>query len=107
MAMLLRNWQGDFVMSNKGGSSGSRFDDLFGAARTSSIEPESKLQPIAKPPVRKTKSTDPDYIRTTVYLPKQLHKQLKSAAADEEREMSDIMTQAIAQYLESRRGKQS
>ncbi len=107
MAMLLRNRQGDFVMSNKGGSSGSRFDDLFGAARTSSIEPESKLQPIEKPPVRKTKSTDPDYIRTTVYLPKQLHKQLKSAAADEEREMSDIMTQAIARYLEERRGKPS
>jgi len=94
-------------MSNKGGSSGSRFDDLFGAARTSSIEPESKLQPIEKPPVRKTKSTDPGYIRTTVYLPKQLHKQLKSAAADEEIEMSDIMTLAISQYLEERRGKEN
>ncbi|KJH69543.1 ribbon-helix-helix domain-containing protein [Aliterella atlantica] len=94
-------------MSKKGGSSGSRFDDLFGAARTSSIEPESKLQPIEKPLIRKTKSTDPDYIRTTVYLPKQLHKQLKSAAADEEREMSDIMTLAISQYLEERRGKQN
>lgn len=103
MAMLLRNRQGDFVMSKKGGS---RFDDLFGAARTSSKEPESELKPIEKTPVRKTKSTDPDYIRTTVYLPKQLHKQLKSAAAYEEREMSDIMTQAIAQYLESRRGQE-
>ncbi len=80
MAMLRRNRQGDIVMSNKGSSSGSRFDDLFGAARTSSIEPESKLQPIEKPLIRKTKSTDPDYIRTTVYLPKQLHKQLKSAS---------------------------
>lgn len=93
-------------MSKKGGSSGSRFDDLFGAARTSSIDPDSEFQPIEKPPVRKTKSTDPDYIRTTVYLPKQLHKQLKSAAAEEETEMSDIMTLAIAQYLEERRGKQ-
>jgi hypothetical protein len=93
-------------MSKKGGSSGSRFDDLFGAARSNSIEPESKLQPIEKPLIRKTKSTDPDYIRTTVYLPKQLHKQLKSAAADEETEMSDIMTLALAQYLEERRGKQ-
>ena len=92
-------------MSKKGGS-GSRFDDLFGAARTSSKQPESELQPIEKAKARKTKSTDPDYIRTTVYLPKQLHKQLKSAAADEEREMSDIMTHAIAQYLEERRGKQ-
>ena len=107
MAMLPRNRLGDFVMSNKGSSSGSRFDDLFGAARTSSIEPESKLQQIEKPLIRKTKSTNPDYIRTTVYLPKQLHKQLKSAAADEEREMSDIMTAAIAQYLEERRGKQN
>ena len=107
MAMLLRNWLGDFVMSKKGGSSGSRFDDLFGAAKTSSIEPESKLKPIEKPLIRKTKSTDPDYIRTTVYLPKQLHKQLKSAAADSETEMSDIMTHALAQYLESRRGQEN
>jgi Arc/MetJ-type ribon-helix-helix transcriptional regulator len=52
--------------------------------------------------VRKSKSTDPDYVRTTVYLPKQLHKQLKAAAADEEREMSDIVKELVEQWLKSR-----
>ncbi|MEO8892965.1 MAG: CopG family transcriptional regulator, partial [Coleofasciculaceae cyanobacterium] len=63
---------------------GSRFDELFGAVRGQELVTE----PLSKP-ARKSKSTDPDYIRTTVYLPKRLHKQLKAAAANEEREMSD------------------
>jgi len=73
---------------------GSRFDELFSAVRGQEpvTEPESK-------PARKSKSTDPDYIRTTVYLPKRLHKQLKAAAADEEREMSDILEQLVEQWL--------
>jgi hypothetical protein len=87
--------------------SGSRFDDLFGAARSSSLEQESvttanDLTNVLKP---LSKSTDPDYIRTTVYLPKQLHKQLKATAANEEREMSEIAQEAIAQYLEERSSK--
>lgn len=85
--------------------SGSRFDDLFGAASSRRAEPEPQLQPIEKAKERKTKSTDPDYIRTTVYLTKQLHKQLKTAAADEEREMSEIAEEALVQYLKERRGK--
>lgn len=86
---------------------GSRFDDLFSAARTrpGKSAQEESVEPTKKTPVRKTKSTDPSYIRTTVYLPKQLHKQLKTAATDEEREMSDIAAEAIAHYLEERREK--
>lgn len=88
--------------------SGSRFDDLFGAARSGSLEQESVVTPANLTPAPKplSKSTDPDYIRTTVYLTKQLHKQLKAAAADEEREMSEIAEEAIARYLEERREKQ-
>lgn len=87
--------------------SGSRFDDLFGAARSGSLEQVSSVTPTEKTRAQKplSKSTDPDYIRTTIYLPKQLHKQLKAAAADEEREMSEIAEEAIARYLEERRGK--
>lgn len=87
--------------------SGSRFDDLFGAARSGSLEQESIVTPTDLTPTQKplSKSTDPDYIRTTVYLPKQLHKQLKTAAADEERDMSEIAALAIARYLEERKGK--
>ncbi len=84
-------------MSKKKDSS-SRFDALFGAAKPleqTSASTESK-------PARKSKSTDPDYVRTTVYLRKRLHKQLKAAAADEEREMSEILEELVEQWLKKR-----
>lgn len=76
----------------------SRFDALFGAAK-----PKEQPQPSDSKPARKSKSTDPDYVRTTVYLPKRLHKQLKAAAADEEREMSGILEGLVEQWLKSRK----
>jgi hypothetical protein len=84
-------------MSKKKDSS-SRFDALFGVAR----QQEQTPAPAEQKPVKKTKSTDPDYVRTTVYLPKRLHKQLKAAAADEEREMSEILEGLVEQWLQSR-----
>lgn len=78
----------------------SRFDNLIGAAR--GREPKETPQLPDSKPVRKSKSTDADYSRTTVYLPKRLHKQLKAAAADEEREMSDIVEQLVEQWLKSK-----
>lgn len=78
----------------------SRFDDLIGAARSRESTETSKLPDLS--PTRKSKSTDPDYARTTVYLPKRLHKQLKAAAADEEREMSEILEELLEQWLKSR-----
>jgi hypothetical protein len=74
----------------------NRFDALLGAARQQEPPPvEPKL-------TKKSKSTDPDYVRTTVYLPKRLHKQLKAAAADEEREMSEILEGLVEQWLKKR-----
>jgi hypothetical protein len=75
----------------------SRFDALFGAAKQ-----KQQPEPTDSKPARKSKSSDPDYVRTTVYLPKRLHKQLKAAAADEEREMSDILEELVEQWLKSR-----
>ena len=83
-------------MTNKKDS--TRFDALFGATKPK----EQTREPTDSKPVRKSKSTDPDYVRTTVYLPKQLHKQLKAAAADEEREMSDIVKELVEQWLKPR-----
>ncbi len=94
----------------------NRFDTLFseaGASRSdlSESRAEDVLElsaPISVPESntpsskRTTKSTDPDYTRTTIYLPKQLHKQIKTAAAIEEREMSDIVAEAISRYFEHR-----
>jgi len=78
--------------------SGNRFDALLGAARQQEQTPTPFLARCTK----KSKSTDPDYVRTTVYLPKRLHKQLKVAAADEEREMSEILEGLVEQWLKKR-----
>jgi hypothetical protein len=69
-----------------------RFDDLIDAARM------RQQKDVA---VSQSKSTDPDYIRTTLYLPKNLHKQLKAKALFQERQMSDIVTDLIEGWLNS------
>lgn len=75
----------------------SRFDGLF---KVTGKEPA----PEAEPPksAKLSKSKDPNYVRTTVYLPKELHRQLKSVAASEDLEMSEIVEELICQYLKSR-----
>ena len=77
----------------------SRFDQLFNAARKSSEPSEGKT--LAKS-TRKSKSSDPDYIRTTVYLPKSLHKKLKSVAIEEEQDMSSIVESLVREWLDSK-----
>ncbi|BDA74257.1 Helix-turn-helix protein, CopG [Rivularia sp. IAM M-261] len=78
---------------------GSRFDDLIDAARSRkqrdelpSIVEEDKLG-------IKSKSTDPNYIRTTIYLPKQLHRRMKAAALSQDRQMSDVIAELVEQWL--------
>lgn len=78
----------------------SRFEDLFIAARPPQQEPEAK----PKPPQKRSKSKDPNYVRTTVYLPKGLHRQLKAAAAAEDQEMSEVVAQLIEGWLQSKEG---
>ncbi len=85
---------------------GSRFDTLFseaGASRTdlpkSEAEDVLELGATTSSSKRTTKSTDPDYIRATIYLPKEMHRQIKVAAIVEEREMSDIVAEAVSQYF--------
>lgn len=50
----------------------------------------------------KAKSSNPDYTRTTLYLPKKMHKKLKAIAVEEEREMSQIVEELLSAYLESK-----
>lgn len=75
----------------------SRFDDLIDAAR--SRQQRDNPQPTEDKPTTFSKSTNPEYTRTTIYLPKQLHRKLKAAAASQERQMSDIMTELVEQWL--------
>ena len=49
----------------------------------------------------KAKSTNPDYTRTTIYLPKKMHKKLKAIALEEEKEMSSIVEELIEAWLMS------
>lgn len=80
----------------------SRFDELIDAARSRHKRDNSRDFNEEKVSF-KSKSTDPDYVRTTVYLPKKLHRKLKLAAAADERQMSDIMTELVEQWLEKKR----
>ncbi|BAZ08024.1 CopG family transcriptional regulator [Calothrix sp. NIES-3974] len=78
----------------------SRFNDLITAARSRKLRDELLESPEQN--TSKTKSTDPNYIRTTIYLPKSLHRQFKVTAALEERQMSDIVTELIEAWLKTR-----
>ncbi|MGD1873501.1 MAG: CopG family transcriptional regulator [Mastigocoleus sp.] len=79
----------------------SRYDELIDAAR-SRITRDKQSQATDIRPASRSKSTDPNYTRTTVYLPKQLHRQLKAAAASEVRQMSDIIIELIEGWLEEK-----
>ena len=72
----------------------SRFDDLLKAKKLKPGEPDPS------PSAALSKSKDPNFVRTTVYLPKLLHRQLKSAAAQSGREMSELVENSVAQYLQ-------
>ncbi|MEG3843740.1 CopG family transcriptional regulator [Microcoleus sp. herbarium14] len=72
----------------------SRFDDLLKAKKLKPGEPD------LSPNTALSKSKDPNFVRTTVYLPKLLHRQLKSAAAQSGWEMSELVEKSLAQYLQ-------
>jgi len=87
---------------------GSRFDNLFGAARSGKAadateSSDTQTSNAAKHlDIQTSKSKDPTYQRTTIYLPKAMHRRLKAAAANEDKEMSAIMEELLEQWLNSR-----
>lgn len=94
----------------------SRFDGLFGAAKAAKSTDET-VENVKHPDVQTfkhsntetskhsdvslSKSKDPDYQRTTVYLPKALHRKLRAAAIADDREMSDVIEELVQQWLEN------
>ena len=83
-------------MSNK---PSSRFDDLFSAARSKTQE--TSLEPTKPSPTKTSKSRDPDYVRTTIYLPKRLHQQLKVAAVQGDKDMSEIIEGLVDAWVQA------
>ncbi len=77
----------------------SRFDDLFSAARSKTQE--SSPEPTKAKETKKSKSRDPDYVRTTIYLPKRLHQQLKVAAVQGDKDMSEIIEGLVDAWLQA------
>lgn len=53
--------------------------------------------------IQLAKSKDPHYQRTTIYIPKPLHKKLKAIAAVDESEISDIVEKLIQEWVENRK----
>lgn len=51
----------------------------------------------------KGRRQDPDYLQTTVYLPKDLHKAVKVAMAEDNLELSGIVETLLAEWLKSRK----
>ena len=87
---------------------GSRFDNLFGAARSSKAADTTESSDTQTSnttehlDIQTSKSKDPTYQRTTIYLPKTMHRRLKAAAANEDKEMSAIVEELLEQWLESK-----
>lgn len=77
----------------------NRFDGLIKAA-TQRVEEEPPRADVAVP--AKAKSKDPNYLRTTVYLPRTLHQRVKLAALQEGMEISDMAAIALEAYLASK-----
>jgi hypothetical protein len=74
----------------------SRFDNLLKAKKLKPGEPDLSPTPTSALP----KSKDPNFVRATVYLPKQMHRDLKSAAAQSGEEISELVEKSVAQYLQ-------
>jgi len=84
----------------------SRFDGLFGAVKVTKSDAQTSehldIQVSESLDVQTSKGKDPNYQRTTIYLPKPLHRQFKAAAATDGKEMSTIVEELVQLWLEER-----
>lgn len=64
-------------------------------------DPKRRSELSTAPPPAPAKSSNPDYQRTTIYIPKELHRQLKLRSAETGLEMSDVFTSLLKQWLET------
>lgn len=62
-------------------------------------EIEKPVEPKTKSSKSKAKSRDPNYTQIGLYLPNEIHKKMKIAAAMKDLEMSDLAAQALELWL--------
>ena len=100
----------------------TRFDKLFQTVKTQPQELETELEEspvvetvISKPETQQiahtlkaepkkiseslAKSKDPNYVRTTIYISKDIHRHLKIATMDGEDDMSDVIESLVKTWL--------
>ena len=65
-------------------------------AATLKAEPKKSSEPLAK-------SKDPNYVRTTIYISKDIHRHLKIATMDGEDDMSDVIESLVKSWLSADR----
>lgn len=80
----------------------TRFDALIGAVRQQQVESSTEdVQESKHSDISTSKSKDANYQRTTVYLPKDLHRQFKMAALAQDLEMSAVVEELIRDWLQN------
>jgi hypothetical protein len=91
----------------------SRFSGLLKKGRElepeteSDPEPQQNETPAAKKPQRDKGRSHPDnkgkYVSTTIYLDRDVHKLVKLAMIDDERELSELTEELLRAWLKSRK----
>lgn len=89
-------------MTRKHDKGESRFDTLA-SLKAQRAGSEAKSEPATAAPRTTGRRSDPDYMQTTVFLPKSMHKELKVALAEEEREFSALAESLFAEWLAKRK----
>ena len=100
----------------------TRFDKLFQTVKTQpqELEPELEESSVVTPVISEpepqqiapalkaepkkiseslAKSKDPNYVRTTIYISKDIHRHLKIATMDGEDDMSDVIESLVKSWL--------
>ena len=77
----------------------SSLAELIREHKTSAVETPERLDTQELKPLAAAKSRDASYIKLTAYVPRQLHARLKSKAALEQREISDVVVELVEGYV--------
>jgi hypothetical protein len=88
------------------GKDGSRFDQLarLRKNRADAGERGAEASPEPKPARETGRRSDQSYLQTTVYLPRDLHKAVKVALIQDEREFSALVESLLSEWLKTRKG---